>query len=378
MQLRDTGNCVVCLEGEVLLHVVHVNTVGNQRFHSQTFSSPLRKYAEVQSNTTKTHINSRLTFVADKKKLSSEHGDKNTCTEFTTTTSGSANYTSNAERDIQPFFRRALETVSLSQGRAVTSAKTFTVSNENLTCYIYGVANPATVVLQMEMNKAEFHTPFFFSSINVCGSESHQLFRSMAINSQKVKNAELELPRALNKVANLVELHSHLNRMCCQVAEERRGMLTSQEKLCLVYLTETWFMGIEDRSSPRYWTRYSEEVGEAFTSRYKSSKSAHQDRVLMNYYFRNPEFVHLVPWLLNNDPSEVHHRMILDHERYLRSENKRHARAELIVTVWDHVKKHSVRAPDGFPALSSVCFQDLGYSEQALRKAVGRRGSLLD
>lgn len=375
--LRDTGSCVVRLDGDVLLHVLHVNTVGNQQFHSQVFSRSLRKYAEVQSNTTKTQRKTRLSFVSHKKRLCSQHGYKNTCIEFTSAASRSANYTSNAKGSLQPYFRSTLETISLAQGRAVTSAKMFVVSNENLTCYIYGVANPAAVVLKMKMNNAEFHTPFFFSSVNVCGSESHQLFPSMAINSQKVKNAELELPNALNKVAHLVELHVHLNRLCCQLAQERCGMLTSQEKLCLLYLTETWFMGIEDRSSPRYWTQYSNEVGHVFIKKYKSSNSSYQDKVLMNYHFKNPEFVQLATWLLNN-PSEEHHKMILDHETYLRAESKLHARAELIITIWDHVKKHSIRVPDGFPPISSVCFQDLGYSEQALRESVGRGGSLFD
>ena len=375
--LRHTGSCVVRLDGDVLLHVLHVNTVGNQQFHSQVFSRSLRRYAEVQSNTTKTHKKTRLSFVSDKKRLCSQHGYKNTCIEFTGNMSKSSNYTSNAAHSLQSYFRSTLETVSLSQGRAITSAKAFTVSNENLTCYIYGVANPAAVVLKMKMNNAEFHTPFFFSSVNVCGSESHQLFPSMAINSQKVKNAELELPKSLNKVAHLVELHVHLNRLCCQLAQERRGMLTSQEKLCLLYLTETWFFGIEYRSAAGYWTQYSHEVGQAFLRKYKSSKSPHQDKVLMNYHFKNPEFAQLAIWLLKN-PSEKHHKMILDHERYLRVECKLHARAELIVTVWDHVKRHSISVPDGFPPVSSICFQDLGYSEQTLRESVSRSGSLFD
>lgn len=62
----------------------------------------------------------------------------------------------------------------------MVSTKPFTVSNENLTCYINGVANPLTVVIRMKNTKKYFHSPFF-SSINMTREESrHQLFLSMS------------------------------------------------------------------------------------------------------------------------------------------------------------------------------------------------------
>ena len=151
--LRDEGSCVVKVENNVLLHVLHVNTVGNQKFRATKFSKHLRKYARMQSNTTKTKLLSRLRFVSDKKRLCSQHGYKNTRIEFSSKPSRSANYTSNANHLLQPYFRGVFETIALSQGTCIVSTKPFTVSNENLTCYIYGVANPLTVVICMKNTK---------------------------------------------------------------------------------------------------------------------------------------------------------------------------------------------------------------------------------
>lgn len=187
--LKKTGSCVVQLAKGVLLHVLHVNTVGNQKFNATVFSETHKRYARLQSNTTKTRRLSRLRFVSDKKRLSSQHGYKNTRIEFSSNPSRSANYTSNAKPLLQSYFRSVFETISLTQGTCVTSTKPFTVSNENLTCYIYGVANPLTVVIRMKNTKTHFHTPFFFSSVNVAGKKTrHQLFSSMSINSQRVKH----------------------------------------------------------------------------------------------------------------------------------------------------------------------------------------------
>ena len=374
--LRDEGSCVVKLENNVLLHVLHVNTVGNQKFSGTTFSKHLRKYARMQSNTTKTKLLSRLRFVSDKKKLCSQHGYKNTRIEFSSTPSRSANYTSNAKHLLQPYFRGVFETIALSQGTCIVSTKPFAVNNENLTCYIYGVANPLTVVICMKNTKKHFHTPFFFSSVNVTGEETrHQLFSSMSINSQKVRNVAEELPNALGKVVKLLEIHSHLNRLCCELAQERRGMLTSQEKLCLVYLTETYFIEVRDRSHPKYWSDYREAVRGVFVQRYRSDLSSFQDKVLTNYHLKNPEFINLVPWLLNN-PSVIHDKIIVSHEAYLREEGKVNARAELIATVDNHVHLNPVCCqPHGFPGFEEVDFTDLGYSEQTLRLALSKSQS---
>ena len=366
---------MVELDNAVLLHVLHLNTVGNQKFSATVFSRHLRRYARMQSNTTKTKLLSRLRFVSDKKRLCSQHGYKNTRIEFSSNPSRSANYTSNAKYLLQPYFRGVFETISLSQGTCMVSTKPFTISNENLTCYVYGVANPLTVVIRMKDTTTHFHTPFFFSSVNVAGEETrHQLFSSMSINSQRVRNVAKDLPQALGKVAKLVELHVHLNRLCCELAQARRGMLTSQEKLCLVYLTETYFIQVTDRSQPKYWPGYREAVGGAFVERYRSALSSFQDKVLTNYHLKNPEFVHLVPWLLDN-PSSLHDKMIVAHEAYLRQEGKVNARVELIATVDNHVRlnpDHHRRPPLGFPGFESIDFGDLGYSKQTLRLALSK------
>lgn len=376
--LRDEGSCVVKLENNVLLHVLHVNTVGNQKFRATTFSKHLRKYARMQSNTTKTKLLSRLRFVSDKKRLCSQHGYKNTRIEFSSKPSRSANYTSNANHLLQPYFRGVFETIALSQGTCIVSTKPFTVSNENLTCYIYGVANPLTVVIRMKNTEKYFHTPFFFSSVNVAGEETrHQLFSSMSINSQKVRNVATELPDALGKVAKLLEMHSHLNRLCCELAQERRGMLTSQEKMCLVYLTETYFIQVRDRSHPKYWLEYREAVRGVFVQRYRSNLSSFQDKVLTNYHLKNPEFINLVPWLLDN-PSVMHDKIIVSHEAYLREEGKVNARAELIATVDNHVNFNPACCqPHGFPGFEDVDFTDLGYSKQTLQLALSKSQSSL-
>ena len=357
----------------MLLHVLHVNTVGNQKFSATTFSKRLRKYAQMQSNTTKTKLLSRLKFVSDKKRLCSQHGYKNTRIEFSSKPSRSANYTSNAKYLLQPYFRGVFETVALSQGTCMVSTKPFTVSNENLTCYVYGVANPLTVVIRMKDTKKHFHTPFFFSSVNVAGEETrHQLFSSMSINSQKVRNAVKDLPEALGKVANLVEIHVHLNRLCCELAQERRGTLTSREKTCLVYLTETYFVQVRDRSHPKYWPGYRESVGGAFVERYRSNLSSFQDKVLTNYHLKNPEFIHLVPWILDN-PSALHERMMFAHEAYLTEEGKVNARAEMIATVANHVTQSQNCSPlRGFPSVKDIDFEGLGYSEQTLVLALSK------
>ena len=206
---------MVELANDVLLHVLHVNTVGNQKFSATVFSTRLRQYALMQSNTTKTTLLSRLKFVSDKKRLCSQHGYRNTRIEFSSSPCRSANYTSNAKHLLQPYFRGVFETIALSQGTCVVSTKPFAISNENLTCYIYGVANPSTAMILMKENKKHFHTPFFFSSVNVTGKETrHQVFASMSINSQKVRDVATELPNALGEVAKLVEMHVHLNRLC--------------------------------------------------------------------------------------------------------------------------------------------------------------------
>ncbi|KAJ7984114.1 hypothetical protein DPEC_G00363980 [Dallia pectoralis] len=338
--LQATGSCVVELANNVLLHVLHVNTVGNQKFSATIVSERLQGYAQMQSNTTKTKLLSRLRFVSDKKRLCSQHGYKNTRIEFSSNPSRSANYTSNAKHLLQPYFRGLFETIALSQGTCMVSTKPFTVSNENLTSYIYGVANPLTVVLCMKNTNKHFHTPFFFSSVNVSGVETkHQLFTSMSINSQRVRNVAEELPEALGKVAKLVEVHVHLNRLCCELAQERRGMLTSQEKIYLVYLTETYFVN---------------------------------DKVLANYHLKNPEFIHLIPWLLDN-PSTLHNNLIVAHLAYLKEEGKVNARAELLATVDNHLDRNpNCRRPHGVPCLEDSDFKDLGYIEQTLRLAISK------
>lgn len=45
---------MVKLENNVLLHVLHVNTVGNQKFSATVVSKRLRRYAQILSNATKT------------------------------------------------------------------------------------------------------------------------------------------------------------------------------------------------------------------------------------------------------------------------------------------------------------------------------------
>ncbi|KAJ7984145.1 hypothetical protein DPEC_G00364290 [Dallia pectoralis] len=284
--------------------------------------------------------------------------------EFSSNPSRSANYTSNAKHLLQPYFRGLFETIALSQGTCMVSTKTFTVSNENLTSYIYGVANPLTVVLCMKNTNKHFHTPFFFSSVNVSGVETkHQLFTSMSINSQRVRNVAEELPEALGKVAKLVEIHVHLNRLCCELAQERRGMLTSQEKICLVYLTETYFVNVRERSQPKYWPGYREAVRGAVVARYRSPLSPFQDKVLANYHLKNPEFIHLIPWLLDN-PSTLHNNLIVAHLAYLKEECKVNARAELLATVDNHLDRNpNCRRPHGVPCLEDSDFKDLGYKQ---------------
>lgn len=376
--LRSTGSCVVELENNVLLHVLHVNTVGNQKFSATVFSKHLRRDAQIQSNTKKTRLLSRLRFVSDKKRLCSQHGYKNTRIEFSSNPSRSANYTSNAKYLLQPYFRGVFETITLSQGTCMVSTKPFTVSNRNLTCYIYGLANPLTVVIRMKNTNKHFHTPFFFPSVNVAGEETrHQLFSSMSINSQKVRTVAEELPtsKALDMVFKLVEIHIHLNRLCCKLAQERRGMLTSREKMCLVYLTETYFIQVRDRSHPKYWRGYREAVTKAFVERYRSNLSSFQDKVVTNYHMKNPEFVHMVPWLLDN-PSALHERMIVAHEAYLTEEGKMTARAELIAMVYNHINPHQTPKccpPQGFPSLKDINSKDLGYSVSLLYPRSSRR-----
>lgn len=369
--LKETGSCVVQLANGVLLHVLHVNTVGNQKFNATVFSERHKRYARLQSNTTKTRRLSRLRFVSDKKRLSSQHGYKNTRIEFSSNPSRSANYTSNAKHLLQSYFRSVFDTISLTQGTCVTSTKSFTVSNENLTCYIYGVANPLTVVIRMKNTKTHFHTPFFFSSVNVAGKKTrHQLFSSMSINSQRVKDVTQELPHALDKVAKLIDIHVHLNRLCCELTQERRGMLTAKEKLCLVYLTELHFVDVIDRSHPRHWNDYSDSVKRAFLERHRSKLSSFQDKVLTNYHLKNPEFIHIVPWLLDN-PSRLHQRMLTAHEAYLRAEKKVAARVELIATVAVSIERNQSRQPPrGFPSLLDVDFRELGYTSQTLTSAI--------
>ncbi|MEO0813691.1 MAG: hypothetical protein AAFY60_12565, partial [Myxococcota bacterium] len=349
---------------------------GNQKFSAVVYSERLRQYARIQSNTTKTGMLSRLRFVSDKKRLSSQHGYKNTRIEFASNPSRSANYTSNAKRVLQPYFRGVFDTVSLAQGTCVVSTKPFAVSNVNLTCYLYGVANPSTVVIRMKDTKKHFHTPFFFSSINVAGRETkHQLFASMSINSQRVKSPAEELPRALGSIASMIEIHVHLNRLCCELARERCGTLTSSEKLCLVYLTEMYFLTVRDRSRADRWAGYRKAVGQAFASRYKSDLSPFQDKMMSNYHVKNPEFVHLAPWLLDN-PSPLHEQMLVAHEAYLREEGKWNARAELIATVAYHAEAEGVdrtsRVPVQFPSLRDLDFSRLSYTEATLRQALGK------
>ena len=361
-KLRDTGSCVVVLQQNVLLHVLHVNTVGNQRFSATVFSKEKRKYARMQSNTTKTRLLSRLRFVSDKKRLCSQHGYKNTRMEFSSNPSRSANYTSNAKYLLQPYFRSVFETVGLSQGTCVVAARAFTISNVNLTCYIYGVANPFTVMINMKNTKEHFHTPFFFSSVNVAGEESrHQMFTSMSINSQKVRDAAKDLPQALGRVASLLEIHVHLNRLCCEIAQERRGMLTSLEKLCLVYLTEVYFVDILNRSDPKHWEGYKCAVKTVFDERYKSELSSFQDKVLTRYHLRNPEFVHMIPWFLANK-TDYYLKLIRSHESYLKHENKLNARMELLTMIWKYAKSH----PDcpQFLDLSDVMHSKTNYAAQ--------------
>lgn len=364
---------MVELDNSVLLHVLHVNTVGNQKLSATVFSARLREYALMQSNTTKTKLLSRLRFVSDKKRLCSQHGCKNTRIEFSSSPCRSANYTSNAKHLLQPYFRGVFETIALSQGTCVVSTKPFVISNENLTCYIYGVANPSTVVILMKEKQKHFHTPFFFSSVNLTGKgTTHQVFASMSINSQKVRDVAKELPKALGEVTKLVEMHVHLNRMCCELAQERRGTLTSQEKMALVYLTETYFMQVRHRSHPKHWPGYRESVRPAFIERYRSNLTLCQDNVLTNYHLKNPEFIHLVPWLLDN-PSCLHDKMIVAHEVYLREEGKVNARVELIATVHNHVARSSMCSPpQGFPSLEDTDFKDLPYSKQTLQLALSR------
>lgn len=359
------------LANGVYLHVLHVNTVGNQKFNAKVFSERRRRCGQLQSNTTKTRRLSRLRFVSDKKRVCSQHGYKNTRIEFSSNPSRSANYTSNAKYLLQSYFRGVFDTISLSQGTCVVSTKPFTVSNENLTCYIYGVANPLTVVIRMKNTKKHFHTPFFFSSVNVTGEKTrYQLFSSMSINSQKVRNVMEELPNALDKVANLIEMHVHLNRLCCELSQERRGMLTAKEKLCLVYLTELYFIDATDRSHPRHWRGYSDSMKNVFVKYYCSKLSSFQDKVLTNYHLKNPEFIHIVPWLLDN-PSRLHDKLLISHEAYLRAENKVTARVELIATVAVNIeRKPDRRAPKGFPNLQDVDFRELGYTAQTLTSAI--------
>ncbi|KAJ7983538.1 hypothetical protein DPEC_G00377020 [Dallia pectoralis] len=203
----------------------------------------------MQSNTTKTKLLSRLRFVSDKKRLCSQHGYKNTRIEFSSNPSRSANYTSNAKHLLQPYFWGLFETIALSQ--------------EPVWCRL----NPSRVRTWQELQR-------------------------------------------LGKVAKLVEMHVHLNRLCCELAQERRGMLTSQEKICL-------------------------------------------DKVLANYHLKNPEFIHLIPWLLDN-PSTLHNNLIVAHLAYLKEEGKVNAERSCSPLLTITSIKPQLSRPHGVPVWRTV------------------------
>jgi hypothetical protein len=107
-----------------------------------------------------------------------------------------------------------------------------------------------------------------------------------------------------------------------------------------------------------------ESVRGAFVERYRSNLTSFQDKVLTNYHLKNPEFINLVSWFLDN-PSSLHDKIIVSHEAYLREEGKVNARVELITAVDVHVNHHpNCRRPCGFPSLEDIDFTNLGYSQQ--------------
>lgn len=111
--------------------------------------------------------------------------------------------------------------------------------------------------------------------------------------------------------------------------------------MCLVYLTETYFIQVRDRDNPKYWLGYRESVRGAFVELYRCDLSSFQDKVLINNHTKNPEFINLVSWLLNN-PSALHEKMIVTHKVYLRHKGKVGARVALIA---DSRRSHRSKPP---------------------------------
>lgn len=369
------GNSIVRCDNDILLHTIHVNTVGNVKYVTKWYGN--RKIKKVQSNTTKTTEGTRLKFVSDKKKMVSLDGSKNTRIEFSTCAERSANYTSNVCLRYQKHYRNLFELVIMSQGEVIIAEKPLVINNVNYTTYIYGVANPQTLLLSINTSRSRaFHKPLFFSSVNVSNNEiQNQLFISMTINSQKLTNVN-DLKDSLRSVIEMIEIHKHLNRVCTEIGYEKKGLLTTAEKMAIIYITEEYFSRkrLYERDSHAAWPEYELEIKSKF--RFLSCRYTHEEKkVLGDFEFKNPEFVTLLPWILETGPgsgfTEDH---ILCHARYLEAENKRKALCEFLVTVELH--RNACRFPrvrDGslrLPVVAQSDFERMGFGERALRQFI--------
>ncbi|KAJ7983403.1 hypothetical protein DPEC_G00379110 [Dallia pectoralis] len=97
--------------------------------------------------------------------------------------------------------------------------------------------------------------------------------------------------QALGKVAKLVEIHVHLNRLCCELAQERPGMLASQEKMSGV--PHGGVLREREGAQPAKVLAWLQR-GRGAVLHYAALSLHFQDKVLANYHLKNPEFIHLI------------------------------------------------------------------------------------
>lgn len=303
------GNFALPLNGGAETSTFHlavqtVNTVYNRQQLVSAFNASNVRYKRIQSGTVKAATS---VFVTDKKRCETTHGLKGTRIEFTRQPHfrRSSNYTNNNRPLYHALIHKFFELVSLSQGECIFNRSPPTLNNINYTTCLYGVTNPFAFSSSILTDRVQFHTPFFFPSVNLRDRDSsllsrekqHQIFASRYINSQKLNPGDVNhLGTFLGPLSERIEADEPLNRYCCQTFLRDSKFLNTANKVALLYYNELFYLdsGV-DPTTPSVWR---DQYTAYITRRMREKKNdffPQVDQRTGQLESKNPEFVHLVP-----------------------------------------------------------------------------------
>ncbi|UMM52736.1 protein ORF58 [Lake sturgeon herpesvirus] len=279
----------------------HVNIVYNKKQQTSVFAPHLLPHKQIQSGTVLTDNNK---FVTDKKKTFSVQGVKNTRIEFTSLKNRSSNYTTNCRPLYQPAFQQFFELTGLCHGETSVTMSAMVVNNVNYTTCLYGLTNPFSFNFKICKDHKKFHNTLFFPSVNLykqAKGRQHQIFESRYINSQKIYPGDVnQFGFYLQTVVAQTEYDPCLNWYFCRHFEATKSFLNTPNKTLILWFNERFYLAhpqVDIADPASYWPAYVTFMDLCVTPHLNHFIGFFSSG-FGQYHNKNPEFIHLIPFLI--------------------------------------------------------------------------------